>query len=119
MVTEEESIKLVMDYEKKQGRMPERIKKRIGYDIKSGERFIEVKSRNMKYSFVFITDNESQIFDKHKTAYLYVVFYDKEGKTELKIFDRDTVLGNKHHATVKYRLHLAKAMKETSKEIDF
>jgi hypothetical protein len=46
MTQQEESIKYVMRYEKARGRKPIDVsKKLIGYDIKSGNLYIEVKSR--------------------------------------------------------------------------
>ncbi len=109
---------LVMDYEKKQGRNPVDVSNRrnVGCDIKCEDRFIEVKKRDMKYDFVFITENEFQTFLKNKNAYLYVVYYE-DGKAKLKIFDRDTVIGNSHLATIRYRIHMRKAIKEHSEEI--
>ena len=45
--TEEEAIRLVMKYEKRQGRNPEDVgKERCGYDIKSGKLLIEVKGQS-------------------------------------------------------------------------
>ena len=67
MVTEEESIKLVMDYETKRvGKTPNNVSstKRLGYDLESDDRYIEVKKRDAKYSFVFITDYELRFFSK-------------------------------------------------------
>jgi hypothetical protein len=120
MITEAESIKLVMVYEKNRvGKEPKNVSgtKRLGYDIESGERCIEVKKRSMKGGFVFITDYELQFFQKNSNAFLYLV-YEKDGKPKLKVFDRDKVIGNFHDATKRYRVHMTKALKESSKEID-
>lgn len=110
---------LVIAYEKKQGRTPVDVhdKHDVGCDIICEDRFIEVKKRDMKYGFVFITENEFQTFLKNKNAYLYIVYYEGE-KSKLKIFDRDTVIGNMHPATVRYRFHMRKAIKKEPKEID-
>lgn len=109
---------LVIDYERKQGRNPIDVSNRrdAGCDIKCEDRFIEVKKRDMKYGFVFITKNEFQTFLKNKNTYLYVV-YDDDGKAKLKIFDRDTVIGNSQFS-IRHRFQMRKAIKENSKEID-
>lgn len=109
---------LVMDYERKQGRNPEDVsrKRDVGCDIKSGDRFIEVKKRDIKYGFVVITKNEFQTFLKNKNTYLYLVYY-IEGKPKLKIFDRDVVLGNSQ-ISVSHTVQIGKAIREPSEEID-
>ena len=121
MVTEKESMDLVIKFEtERTGKPPENVSgiKRLGYDLKSiDNRCIEVKKRDVKYDFVFITDYEFRFFLKNKDAYLYVVFYDGE-KTDIKMFDRDKVLTNLHDATKRYRVHINKAMKGNSKEKD-
>lgn len=113
-----EEMDLVMDFEKKQGRNPIDVhnKHGVGCDIKCEDRFIEVKKRAMKSGSVFITENELQTFLKNKNAYIYLV-YEKDGKPRLKIFDRDTVIGNLRPATVRYRFQMRKAIKENSREI--
>jgi hypothetical protein len=113
-----EEIDLVIDYEKKNGRNPKDVSNRrdVGCDIKCDDRLIEVKKRDVKYGFVFITKNEFQTFLKNKNAYLYVV-YRKDGKPKLKIFERDTVIGNSQ-ISFRHRFQMRKVIKESSEEID-
>lgn len=102
-----------MAYERKQGRNPEDDSgKKEGYDVKSSDRLIEVKKRDIKYGFVFITNNEFSTFLKNKNAFLYLVRY-KDGKPMLKIFDRDVVLGNSQ-AELRYRFQMRKLLKEST-----
>jgi hypothetical protein len=120
MLTETDSIRLVMDYEEKRvGQRPKDVsrKKRLGYDLESVDRLIEVKKRGIEYGFVFLTIHELNFFQKNDKAYLYLV-YEKEGKPKMKIFDNDTVKKNCLPATVRYRFHMRKAVKESSEEIE-
>lgn len=112
-----ESIALVMQYEKEQGRSPIDVsKKYVGYDIKSDNRLIEVKKREIKYGFLYITHNEFATFQKNKNAYLYLVYY-RDGQPKLRIFDRDMVLDNSK-ISIKYQLRLRKNVIESAEEIE-
>ena len=115
MLTEEESIKLVMDYEEKRtGKRPKDVsrKKRLGYDLDSGDRLIEVKKRGIDYHFVFLTIYEYNFFQNNPKAYLYLV-YEKDGKPKMKIFDNDKVKQHCRPATPRFRFHMKKAIKES------
>jgi hypothetical protein len=120
MLTENDSIKLVMEYERNRtGKLPTNVSstKRLGYDIDSGDRLIEVKKRAIKYPFVFLTVNELKFFQTNVKAHLYLV-YEKEGKSMLKIFKREDVVFNCLPATPRYRFQLRKAVKEKAEEIE-
>lgn len=87
---EDDAIKKVIEYEKSQGRNPVDVhKKRLGYDIKSSGRLIEVKKRDFpKRRFIFLTQKEFETFLRNKDAYLYIVT--NEGK--IKEIEREKVL---------------------------
>ncbi len=54
MLTEKESIRLVMEFERNRtGKLPIDVsaKKRLGYDLDSGDRLIEVKKKEYSLSF--------------------------------------------------------------------
>jgi hypothetical protein len=118
-MTGEHEVELVMNYLKKQEKNPinmSRVRK-SGCDIKCGDQLIEVKKRDLEnYSFIFLTHNEFDKFLKDKSMCLYVV-YRRDGKEKLKIFDRDTVIGNSKES-IRYRILLRKAIKEDAKEIE-
>jgi len=112
-----ESIALVMQYERNQGRKPIDVsKKYVGYDIKSDDRLIEVKKRDIKYGFLYVTKNEFLAFQKNKNAYLYLVYY-RDGKPKIRILDRDIVLANSK-ISIKYQLRLTKDVIESADEIE-
>lgn len=118
MLTEAESIKLVMDYEEKRtGKRPKDVsgKKRLGYDVDSGDRLIEVKKRGIAHHFVFLTIYEHNLFQNNPKAYLYLV-YEKDGKPMMKIFDNEQVKQHCRPATPRYRFHMKKAIKESVAE---
>jgi len=120
MVTVAESIKLVMDFEEKRlGKRPTDVsgKKRLGYDLESVDRFIEVKKRGIGYKFVFLTIYELNFFQKNANAYLYLV-YEKDGKPKVKIFNNKQVNENCKPATPRYRFQMKKAIRNGSEELD-
>ncbi|MCW6160702.1 MAG: DUF3883 domain-containing protein [Candidatus Micrarchaeales archaeon] len=87
---EKESIKLAMDYEISKRRKPNDVHlKKLGYDIESSGRLIEVKYRDFpKRRFVFVTTHEFETFTKNKNAWLYIVTPNKK----IIEVDRDKVL---------------------------
>ena len=119
MAKEDPAMKLVMEYEEKNGRNPKDVSNRrdTGCDIQCDDRLIEVKRRDVKYGFLFLTENEVQTFLKKPNACLYLVYY-RDGHPKLRIFDRETVIRNLCMATVRYRFGLTKSSKENTKEID-
>jgi hypothetical protein len=85
MTQEEKSIKYVLAYEKSQGRKPLDVSnKHIGYDIRSGKRFIEVKSRPKDKMQPFIKLHNALLRTMGTglaNYYLYIVYdMDKEPK---------------------------------------
>jgi len=110
-------MELVMEYEKRQGRNPEDVSRRyVGYDIKSNDRLIVVKKRDIKYGFLYITKNEFTTFLENKNAYLYLVYY-RDEKPKLKILHRDIILANSK-ISIKYQLRLRKKVMESANEIN-
>ena len=78
---EDKAIQLVIKYEKKQGRKPERIKK--CYDVKSGNRYIEVKGSRSGKSPSFILVYPSFLWTLGKNIgryYIYFVYNIKKNK---------------------------------------
>ncbi len=94
MTQEEISIKYVMRYEKLQGRKPKDVsKKRISYDIKSGNRYIEVKSRPTGTLQPFITLHKALLRKLGRGLahyYIYIV-YDMDVEPKLVIILPETV----------------------------
>jgi hypothetical protein len=97
MTQEEESIKYVIKYERSQGRKPMDVsKKGLGYDIKSGNRYIEVKSRPKGNIQAFINLHNHllrSIGKKLSNYYIYIV-YDMQKAPKLVIVPPDLVLKN-------------------------
>ena len=99
--TEQKAMKIVMKYERKQGREPKDVSRtRCGYDIKSGKRCIEVKGKAQEgrvpqwislYKRVI-----SKLGKKVMNYYIYIV-YDidrKKGKPKLIILPPKVILSN-------------------------
>ncbi len=97
MTQEELSIRYVMKYEKLQGRKPKDVSKRhIGYDIESGNRFIEVKSRPKPNLFAFITLQDTILRKLGKGIahyYIYIVF-NMDRSPKLIIIQPDIIFKN-------------------------
>lgn len=97
MTQEEVSIQYVIKYEKSQGRKPVDVsKKLIGYDVKSGNRYIEVKSRPTSTLQPFITLHNHLLRSIGKglaNYYIYVV-YDMRENPKLVIIPPEIVLKN-------------------------
>lgn len=97
MTQEEKSIKYVINYEKSKGRNPVDVSiKHIGYDIKSGKRFIEVKSRPKSKIQPFIKLHNSLLRSIGKglvNYYLYIV-YDMDENPKLVIVPPEKILAN-------------------------
>lgn len=103
MSQEEVSIKHVMKYEKLQGRKPvDQSKKHIGYDIKSGNRFIEVKSspKSAPYHFITLQDTLLRRLGKGIAHYyIYIVFdFGARKNPSLIIIPPNTIFKNLHTA---------------------
>ena len=93
---EQKAMKIAMRYEKSRGKNPKDVSRtRCGYDIKSGNRCIEVKGKTSKKAGWFLIHN-SIVRNLGKSLinyYIYVV-YDLNNKPKLKVLDPDTVFKN-------------------------
>jgi hypothetical protein len=108
------AMNVAEEYERKQGREPKSVpNKRLGYDIESGDRKIEVKgtswtwSKN-KSSFQYVSENER----KHATHIYLVCNVTKQ--PELHIFD----MSNVHKGLVpevRYLLYFSRCREDESK----
>lgn len=97
MTQQEESIKYVMAYEKSKGRNPVDVsKKLIGYDVKSGPRYIEVKSRPKSKIQPFIKLHNALLrtIGKGLANYYIYIIYDMENDPKLVIVPPEEVLKN-------------------------
>ena len=112
-LTKMKAIEVVIDYEKKQGRTPEIVSKRNqGYNIKSNDRFIDVKV-NSKKSDVLMSFSVFKKLGKQISNY-YVYLVEMENKKPIiKILDPDLVLKNFSLLTlVKIKENLIKGIKK-------
>ena len=92
------AIKFVMDYERKQGRNPKDVSKTgCGYDIKSNNRYIEVKGSSLnKPSFVQFNQYNFKALQKENNFYLYIILgindKPKSDKPKAIIFNKNEIL---------------------------
>jgi len=97
MNQEEKSIKYVMKYERSQGRSPVDVsKKLVGYDVKSGNRFIEVKSRpkgNIQ-GFIKLHNSLLRTIGRGLANYYIYIVYDMDEEPKLVIVPPKVVLEN-------------------------
>jgi hypothetical protein len=93
---EQKAIDIVMAYEKAQGRTPKDVSSaRCGFDIKSGDRRIEVKGQsNKRASWIWISNTIVRRLGKNLTNYYIYLVYDIKNKPKLKILDADTIFKN-------------------------
>ncbi|KKU29936.1 hypothetical protein A3G55_01315 [Candidatus Giovannonibacteria bacterium RIFCSPLOWO2_12_FULL_44_25] len=94
--TEKQAIEIVMEYERKNGRKPEEVSnKKCGYDIKSGDRFIEVKGQKAKQPDVIglYKTTLSKLGDNILHYFIYLV-YDIKSNPKLKILPPEKIFGN-------------------------
>jgi len=97
MAQQEESIKYVIKYERTQGRKPIDVsKKLIGYDVKSGNRYIEVKSRPGSKIQPFVTLHNALLRKLGRSlAYYYIyLVYDMKKNPKLVIIPPEIVFKN-------------------------
>lgn len=95
-LTEQKAMKIVMEYEKIQGRKPKDVSKtRCGYDIKSGNRCIEVKGQSSeRASWIWITPTIVRNLGKKIGNYYIYIVYDIKNKPKLKILEPDAIFKN-------------------------
>ncbi|MBI5733860.1 MAG: DUF3883 domain-containing protein [Candidatus Kerfeldbacteria bacterium] len=90
------ALQIVMEYEKSQGRDPRNDSpKRCGYDIKSGDRLIEVKGQgHPRGDFIQLYKKLLVKLGKRISQYYIYVVYDIKNKPKLKIIPPDIILAN-------------------------
>jgi|YelNatPaOPRAMG01_1025707.scaffolds.fasta_scaffold133037_1 hypothetical protein len=95
-ITEQKAIQIVMNYEKSQGREPKDVSKtKCGYDIKSGERCIEVKGQSSKRAgWIWISNSIVRKLGKDLSNYYIYIVYDINNKPKLKILEPDVIFKN-------------------------
>lgn len=94
--TEMIAIDFVKKYEKRHGRIPVDVsKKGVGYDIRSGNRLIEVKGQSaVMPDFIYLYKRTLQnLGDNILNYYIYLV-YDVKNKPKLKILLPRKIFGN-------------------------
>ncbi|MFA5364721.1 MAG: DUF3883 domain-containing protein [Candidatus Bathyarchaeia archaeon] len=109
----QKAMDFVIDYETKQGRDTDPVhNKRVGYDIKSGDRKIEVKGSIVtwnKLSYQYVTENE-----RKKATHIYLVCNINENP-DLHIIDikhaRKALVPE-----VRYRLNISRCRENESEE---
>jgi hypothetical protein len=97
MTQEEQSIEYVKKFEKSEGRKPIDVsKKLIGYDIKSGNRFIEVKSRPSEKIQPHITLHNALLrkLGKGLSRYYIYIVYDMIKNPKLVIVPPEIIFKN-------------------------
>ncbi|MBL7131324.1 MAG: DUF3883 domain-containing protein [Candidatus Omnitrophica bacterium] len=94
-IVERKAIDMVMEFERQEGRNPKEIKLG-GYDIKSGNRCIEVKgsSDNNIPSFIWINRTILKKLGKDVINYYIYIVYDIKRKPKLLILPSDLIFSN-------------------------
>lgn len=88
------AIELVIEYEKKQGRNPETTNKfKEGFDIKSNDRFIDVKIVNRDDDDILLSFTKFKKLGKNVSNY-YVYVVAGEEKPSLIILEPDFLMKN-------------------------
>jgi len=118
MTTEQKAMKIVAKYELKQGRRPHDVSKtKCGYDIKSGNRRIEVKGqKRQRAGWITIHNSIVRNLGRELAQYYVYVVYDIDRESKLKILDPDTIFKN-----LKIESHFlltARAVNEHGKNIE-
>lgn len=97
MTQEELSIQYVLQYERAQGRKPiDETKKRVGYDVKSGKRYIEVKSRpkGKIQPFIMLHNSLLRTIGKGLANYYIYIVYDMQNDPKLVIVPPEVIWKN-------------------------
>lgn len=94
--TEQQAMEIVMKYEKSQGRSPKDVSRtKCGYDIKSGNRYIEVKGQGSKKAeWIWITNSIVRNLGRNLANYYIYIVYDVKDKPKLKILEPDVIFKN-------------------------
>ena len=93
---EQNDINIVMEYETLQGRQPRDVSRtKCGYDIKSGDRFIEVKGQaGKRASWIWISNTIVRNLGKELSNYYVYIVYDIKNNPKLKILEPDVIFKN-------------------------
>lgn len=94
---EEKSVKIVLAFERKQGRKPIDVsKKHIGYDVRSSGRLIEVKSKpaNVLPPFILLHDALLRKLGKDIGKYYVYVVWNMGNKPKLTVIPPDVIFHN-------------------------
>ena len=90
-------MKIAMNYEKKRGRAAVDVSKRkVGYDIKSGGRLIEVKARadKLKVGNIHMHGSLLKKLGKNVSKYYIYVIYNINKEPKMKILPPDFIFSN-------------------------
>ncbi len=94
------AIDLVMEYEKKHGRTPEIVNKfKKGYDIKSGNRLIDIKINGKRETDLLLSFSKFKKLGQEISNY-YVYLLNEEEKPKLKILEPDFIIKNLNFLTL-------------------
>ena len=93
---EQKAVSIVLDYETKEGRKPTDVSKdKCGYDVKSGDRFIEVKgTKDKRAGWFWITDTIVRTLGKNLANYYLYIVYNINNTPKLKILEPDDIFKN-------------------------
>lgn len=97
MTQEELSVRYVMRFERTEGRKSADVSKRhIGYDIKSGNRYIEVKSRpgSRQRPFLILHKNVLKRLGRHIAHYYIYDVYDMARAPKLLVIPPEVIFSN-------------------------
>ncbi len=93
---EQRAMKIVMKYEKSQGKEPRDVSRtRCGYDIKSGRRRIEVKGESSeRASWIWVSNSIVRNLGKNLSNYYIYIVYDINNKPKMKVLEPDDIFKN-------------------------
>jgi len=106
----DKAMDIAEEFERKEGRTPKRVHKEgCGYDIRSEGREIEVKGRSGTDYYVHLNHENLQALKNNKNYLLYIVHFDKEGKSKMTIMTKKEIKKNAHRRrqwSIPFRKHL-------------
>lgn len=110
--TGDKGEQIVIDYFRSKGIKAEIVKHRTGYDIKAGNKLIEVKTTGQtvkQKTYFLLTQNEFFTACKNRNYCIYWV--DVKNKKIVLELSRNEILKNSH-PTLHYRVYLSKLKKK-------